>query len=332
MENKSKYLKYGLHAVILIGLVWATVKYVNGAEVWRALQSFQYVFMPIMLVLALVYFLLKAARFAILITPFAPNLPKLAMYKAYIAGQAATLLPGGIAARAALLKQMGIPISEGSVPVAVHSGWDQAIFLVSALVAALWFPAARLPVIIILSVLGVVALLLIVPPARQWLASQAEKLAVRFKYEEQWQRFLDAIPQVFTRQIVLACFLLTVATLIIYIAILYLTLQGFDLSVSYPTLFVAVILPTMLGRIVPIPGGVGVTEASMVGFLTSLAQLDTDTTVGAVAIFRIVTIVFPAALGALVYFFAWGGEEEVDGRSPSSKSSMEASHASSPDL
>jgi uncharacterized membrane protein YbhN (UPF0104 family) len=70
----------------------------------------------------------------------------------------------------------------------------------------------------------------------------------------------------------------------------------------------------------------------MVGFLTSLGQLDTDITVGAVAIFRIVTIVFPAVLGALVYFFFWRGEEEVEGHRQPSESVMEASHASSPDL
>jgi hypothetical protein len=29
MENKGKYLKYGLHAAILIGLIWAAVKGVN---------------------------------------------------------------------------------------------------------------------------------------------------------------------------------------------------------------------------------------------------------------------------------------------------------------
>ena len=332
MENRSKYLKYGLHGVILVGLIWAAVKYVNGAEVWQALRNFQYRFMPVMLALALVYILLKAARFAILIGPFAPNLSRLALYKAYISGQAATLLPGGIAARAGLLKQVGIPLAESSVAVAVHSGWDQAIFLVSALVAALWFPTARLPVLTILAVLGVVAPLLILQPTRQWLAGLAERLATHFKYEKQWQQFLEAIPRVFTGRIVLVCFLLTAAALITYAVVLFLTLRGFDLSVSYPTLFVAVVLPTMLGRIVPIPGGVGVTEASMVGFLTSLGQLDTDITVGAVAIFRMVTIVFPAALGAVVYFFFWRGEEEVEGHRQPAESVMEASHASSPDL
>lgn len=332
MENRSKYLKYGLHAVILVGLIWAAVKYVNGAEVWQGLQNFQYRFMTVLLALAVVYLLLKAARFAILIGPFASNLSRLALYKAYISGQAATLLPGGIAARAGLMKQVGIPLAESSLVVAVHSGWDQAIFLVSALVAALWFPTARLPVLSILAVLSVVALLLIVRPTRQWLAGMAERMATRFKYEKQWQQFLEAIPQVFTGQIVLLCLLLTLATLVLYIVILYLTLRGFDLAVTYPTLFVAVILPTMLGRIVPIPGGVGVTEASMVGFLSSLGGLDTNITVGAVAIFRIVTIVIPAVLGALVYFFFWRGEEEVEEQHQPVDSVMEASHASSPDL
>jgi uncharacterized protein (TIRG00374 family) len=82
---------------------------------------------------------------------------------------------------------------------------------------------------------------------------------------------------------------------------------------TIPTLFLAFIVPTMLGRIVPVPGGVGVTEASMVGFLTSTTQLDTNTTVAAVAIFRIVAIVIPVILGAMVYYFFWKGEDEING-------------------
>lgn len=314
MENKSRYLKYGLHLAIFIGLIWAVVRYVNGQEVLEALQNFNYLYLPVMLALSLAYFLLKAARFVLLMNPFTENLPKWVIYKGYLSGQAATLLPGGIAARAGLMNQVGVPLSQSSVPVAVHSGWDQAVFLLGGLVAALWFPAARTPVFIILGILAVIGVVLLVPAARGWLADLAERLARRFDYEAGWHRFLDAIPQVFTKRIVVGCFVITIVSFALNIIILGMTLRGLDLEVSVPTLFLAFIVPTMLGRLVPVPGGVGVTEASMVGFLTNTAQLNTNTTVAAVAIFRIVTIVVPAVLGAIIYYFFWKGEEEVDGR------------------
>jgi uncharacterized protein (TIRG00374 family) len=88
-------------------------------------------------------------------------------------------------------------------------------------------------------------------------------------------------------------------------------MRGAGITIPYPSLFLAYILPTMLGRLSALPGGVGVTEAGMVGFLASSFQLDPDTTTAAVSIFRIATIVYEALLGAVVYFFAWRGEDEV---------------------
>lgn len=315
MQNKSKYLKYGLHVAILIGLVWAVVKYVNGEEVLTALQNFDYIYLPFMVGLALAYFLIKAARFVLLMSPFTEKLPNRLIYKGYISGQAATLLPGGIAARAGLMNQIGVPMAQSSVPIAFNSVWDQVIFLLGGLVAALWFPAARLPVFIILGVLSVIGFLLLLPQSRNWLANRAEQIAQHFDYETQWHRFLDAIPQIFTKKIMIGCFLMTVLAFAMQIIVLGLTMRGLDLDVPIPTLFLAFIVPTMLGRLVPIPGGIGVTEAGMVGFLTSTAQINTDTTVAAVAIFRIVTIVIPAAVGAFVYFFFWKGEDEVGAQS-----------------
>ena len=311
MNGKTKYLKYALHIAILLGLIWAAVKYIDGGEVLEALRNFDYCYLPFMVALALAFFLLKAWRFAVLLAPFSKNVPALSVYKAYISGQAAAMLPGGLTARVGLLKQTGVPISESSVPVAVHSGWDQAIFLLGALIAAFWVPEARIPVLVVVGILIVIGVLLLVRQSREWLADKAERVAARFGHEEQWQRFLAAVPQVFSRRIVLTCILLSITALAVFAVTLYLTLLGFGLSVTIPVLLLSVILPTMLGRIVPVPGGLGVTEASMVGFLTAMGQLDTNTTVAAVAIFRIVTIVFPALLGALVYFFWWRGEEEV---------------------
>jgi uncharacterized protein (TIRG00374 family) len=332
MDTKGKYLQYALTAVIIIGLIWAVVKYVDGVEVWAALEAFQYRFLPFILALSILFFLLKAWRFVVLMNPFAEDLPKLVVFKAYLSGQAATLVPGGVASRVGLMKQANVPVSESSVPVLVHSGWDQAVFLLCALIAALWLPEARQPVMIILGVLGVIALLLIVSPTRLWLAKLAEGIAQRFNREDQWQHFLDAFPQVFTRRIMMASLLITLATTVILIAILALTLQGFELSVSFPALFLAVILPTMLGRLIPVPAGIGVTEASMVSFLTTLGGLDTNTTVAAVAVFRIVTIVFPALLGTLVYFFWWRGKEELDNTDSQETPSVKARYAGPSDL
>jgi hypothetical protein len=86
--------------------------------------------------------------------------------------------------------------------------------------------------------------------------------------------------------------------------------EGLDLQPGLPTVILGFILPTMLGRLLPVPGGVGVTEASMVGFLASTAQANLNQLAAAVAIFRLTTIFYQAMLGAAVYFIFWGGAKE----------------------
>jgi uncharacterized protein (TIRG00374 family) len=107
---------------------------------------------------------------------------------------------------------------------------------------------------------------------------------------------------------------ITVAAFLVEVIVLDLSLRGFGFHVPYATLFFAYILPQMLGRMSALPAGVGVTEASMVGFLASSAGVDPDTGLAAAAIFRLATVFFQALLGALVYFFAWRGEEEKTSR------------------
>jgi hypothetical protein len=60
----------------------------------------------------------------------------------------------------------------------------------------------------------------------------------------------------------------------------------------------------------------------MVGFLTSTSDLGNAAAFAASAIFRIVTILLPAAIGALIYFFGWRGEEEAEAATPASAPSQ----------
>lgn len=307
---KKKHLTYILHAAILIGVGVAAFKYLNGVEIFKALRDFNYSFAPLMLLLSAGYLALKSWRFVILMRPIT-DIHWNIIFRAFAAGQAATFVPGGIAARAGLMKQVGVPAAKSVVPVALSSALDQAVFIVGSLIAALWFPFARTPALILLIVLTIVGTIAAIPTTRHWVLDRATWAASKFNLEEEFQRFLEAIPEVATVRVIGISLAITIVAMALRVIILDLSMRGMDLSVSYPKLVLAFILPTMLGRIFPVPGGVGVTEASMVGFLNSAAQINVNVATAAVAIFRIVAIAFPALLGALVYFFGWQGEQEV---------------------
>ncbi|HSL27891.1 MAG TPA: lysylphosphatidylglycerol synthase transmembrane domain-containing protein [Anaerolineales bacterium] len=306
---KSNYLKYILHAAVIIGLILAAVKYINGEEVLRALRSYNYAFAPALLALSVLYLAMKAWRFVILMRPVS-DVPGSVMFRGYVAGTAATLMPGGVAARAGLMNQAGISVAKSGMPVALSSILDQVAFIGSALVAAIWIESVRLPVLILLGVLVVLGIIFLFPGPRRWLGNLAAAIAKRFNVADQWKKFLQHGREVINTRTILVAFAITVAGLLVQVIMLDFSLRGFGFNVSYPTLFFAYIVPTMLGRLSALPAGVGVTEASMVGFLSSSAGVDPDTGLAATAIFRIGTVFFQALLGALVYFFAWRGERE----------------------
>lgn len=306
---KNKYLKYILHAAVLIGLIIAAVKYINGEEVLQALRSYNYAFAPALLALSVLYLAMKAWRFVRLMRPVS-DVPGSVMFRGYVAGTAATLMPGGVAARAGLMNQAGISVAKSGMPVALSSILDQVAFIGSALFAAIWFENVRLPVLILLGVLVVLGVIFLFPAPRRWLGNVAVAIARRFNVADQWKNFLQHGREVINTRTILVALAITVAGLLVQVVMLDFSLRGFGFNVPYATLFFAYIVPTMLGRLSALPAGVGVTEASMVGFLSSSAGVDPDTGLAATAIFRIGTVFFQALLGALVYFFAWRGEKE----------------------
>lgn len=306
---KGKYLKYILHVAVLVGLVLAAVKYINGEEVLRALRSYNYAFAPALLALSALYLALKAWRFVLLMRPVS-DAPGNLLFRGYVAGTAATLVPGGVAARAGLMNQAGISVAKSGMPVALSSILDQVGFIGSAFLAAFWFESIRVPMLIVLGIFIVLGVIFLIPAPRRWLGHVAAAIARRFNFADQWKNFLQHGREVINTRTILVALAITVAGLFVQVIILDFSLRGFGFDLPYATLFFAYIVPTMLGRLSALPAGVGVTEASMVGFLSSSAGVDPDTGLAATAIFRIATVFFQALLGALIYFFAWRGENE----------------------
>ncbi|HZH98090.1 MAG TPA: YbhN family protein, partial [Fimbriimonadaceae bacterium] len=86
---------------------------------------------------------------------------------------------------------------------------------------------------------------------------------------------------------------------------LHLCMMGVGKNVPIMTLLLAFALPTMLGRISALPGGVGVTEFGMTGILNAAPDVSLNEAAAAVTIFRLGTVLFTAMAGGLVYFTWW---------------------------
>jgi uncharacterized protein (TIRG00374 family) len=317
------WLKYGLHVAVLAGIAIAAVRYLNGEEVVSALGEFRYAIAPFILGLSALYLALKAWRFHVLLTPFSRT-DRATVMRAYAAGQPATLLPGGIAARIGLLDQAEVEAEDSTVAVTFSSLLDQAVFLAATIVAAVFFAPARMPAAIIGGAVLVVGLLLLVPAVRSGAARAATWAARKVGQEETWRAFTGNVGELLTGRALWIAVALTVGTMLAEVLALDLTIRGLAEPVGYSTLALAYVLPTMLGRLSGLPAGLGVTEAGMVGFLVGFSPLGTGTATAVAVVFRIGTIFFRALLGLVIYLVAWGGDDE-DARSDAGDRSESAS-------
>jgi uncharacterized protein (TIRG00374 family) len=304
-EVKFKgFLKYGLHVMVLGGLIVAAVKYVDGESFMQAVRQFDWRYVPIICALGLASVLIKGWRFGTMVRKVA-EVDRPTLLKAYVAGQSATLVPGGIAARAGLLDQVGVPASKTGAAITLSSMSDQFLFLLLTLVCAAWFEEARRPVLILIGILTVLAVLLGIQAVRVWLFRLVKAILGRFKLDVAFSRFIIATKETATPKILLYGIANTAMAFACLILALHLCLMGVGASVPLMTLLLAFSLPTMLGRISALPGGVGVTEFGMTGILNAAPGVSMGEAAAAVTIFRLATVLFTAIAGGLVYFTLW---------------------------
>lgn len=308
--KKSPLLKYALHIAVFAGVVIAATRYINGDDFWRALQRFDWMYAPLILALALSYLLVKGWRFVAMLRELTDT-SRWLLLRGYIAAQACTLLPGGIAARAGILEQARVPIADSAAAVAVSSLSDQIVLIAVALISALWFDAARKPVLFLLAGLTALSIVLGIEATRTWLLGVVEKILGRFHLLDKWRDFLQSLRQVTTLPVLLAGIANTVLAFALMVEALDIAVRGVGAAVPYSTLLLAFALPAFLGRISAMPGGIGVTEAGMIGILDAAPGVTLDQAAAAVILFRVGTVLFTALVGGLVYFFGWRTAPEV---------------------
>jgi uncharacterized protein (TIRG00374 family) len=308
-KRRPPWLKFVLHAAVLLGLIWAGMKYVDGGEFKRALHEFRWINAPLILALGAGSLFLKGWRFSWLLREVA-QVNRWVVMRGYIAAQAATLLPGGIAARAAILDQAGVPAGKSGAAIAQSSLSDQAVLLICALASGLWFESARRPAQVLLGVLIVISLLLGIEAARSWLIDAGRWVARRLKVENLWEEFLTSLREMMDFRTWLSSLGNAALALALLVLALHFSIEGIGAHVTPATEILACALPSLLGRISAMPGGFGVTEAGMVGVLDAAPGIVRADAAAAVLIFRLGTILFNALIGAIVYFLAWDGESE----------------------
>lgn len=298
MNKKS--LSTALSVLTLAGLALAAYRYLDAKALTEAWNSFSWDVWGLLLILPALYLALKAFRFVELMKPVS-KAEAADVGLGYAASQAASLLPGGVAMRAAMMARIGVPPEESSGPVLANSFSDQLILLGAGLYLCYYYPQLR-PTAIGLTLLLVVTLLALwQPSSRKFLAGTLKNLAQRLGQGERIERFYQQLAKLKDAGLwarVLGYSLLANAVSLI---ILVTVTGALGFRVQPWPLAAAFVVPGLLGRLSPLPAGAGVTEAGMVGFLATQTSMNFNEAAVATLIFRMADVILPALYGFLCY-------------------------------
>lgn len=313
MKGKARWLHHGLSALFLVGIVVAGYKYLSLKLMLEAWRKFSWPTLGVLLVLPALYLLLKAWRFELMLrTVIDGEVSRTTVMKGYAASQSASLLPGGFAARAAVMSQADVPMERAVGPVLANGGMDQFVLLVLGLFLATWYDELRGAAIGLSLVLALGVSLLVHQRSRAWIGKTLLALAGRWGHREKMQTFQEACWSLVDPRLLGSTFLLSLAADAMSYGILCTVVAALGLKLELWPLAAAFVIPTLLGRLSPLPAGAGVTEAGMIAFLANQTAMSTNEAAAATALMRIFDVLLPAFYGGLIYFAAWkGGKESI---------------------
>ena len=309
MKFLRDHWRWALNGAVLLGLVIAGAKYLSGDQFWDAIARFRWIYAAPILGLMLAYLAIRGLRFGVALHHLS-GLDRMTAGICSVAGEGAALMPGGVMTYIAMLKQVGVKVGRSGASIAWISALDQGFFISLSLIAALWVPFARAGAIAVLSVLVVVGILLAVPLTRLWITVAWEWTLYKVHLLVWWRDGLDALEDLLDPRVMGLGLLSTLLAALLMAGALNVAVSSLGADITFVSALLAYTLSTMLGRLTPLPGGVGVTEAALVGVLHKVGGISLEQAAAATAIFRVGTTLFGAVVGSAVYALWWNRRVE----------------------
>ncbi len=302
---KASWLRHAFSVLIVLGLVLAGFKYLDLDLMVEAWRQFSWKALGGLLVLPALYLGLKSWRFYLLMRSAQPDISASTVMKGYAASQSASLLPAGFAARSMILTQAGVPVERSMSPVLANSAIDQLTLLVGGLILGIWYESVREASSILALVLALLVLVVWFRGSRAWLGARLRRIGRKIGQEKKIEEFLEACWSLVNPRLFLSVFLLSVVADLMSYLTLVLVVVALGLKVQLGALAAAFLIPTLLGRMSPLPAGAGVTEAGMIALMANHGGMTIHQAAAATTLMRGIDVVLPALYGAAIYLFGW---------------------------
>ena len=281
--------------------------------VWAALAGVSGGGLAALLGLSLANLALRFLRWQLYLRALGHRLPWAPHLRMYLAGFAFTLTPGnaGEAVRTVFLKRHGVAYTDGLAAQFSERLSDLAALLLLAAIGLGQVPQLR-PALLIAAVGLAVALLVLAQGGRllRWSARTPHRPGRVWRFLHHTAQLVAQARRCHTLPLLGLALLLGVAAWTVEALVLFRILQELGHAIALQAAVFAEAAAILAGSLTIVPGGLGGTEATLVGLLM-LSQIGTPQALAATALFRLATLWFTVGVGLL----ALAASQRADQRS-----------------
>ena len=292
---------------LLIGVICyvSLALFGQGEKFWSALLDFPLAFVPLLLCLALLNYLLRYIRWHIYLKALGIRIAHWRSFQIFFAGLTMTVTPGkvGEALKGHLLKRQGDnPWSKGLPIVFAERLTDLLGVVILVSMGLNVLPAGRGLALIGMAVCFLLILVFVHPNVFRALSQLLGKIP-RMAGRREWLLEMHGnIKRLMTPQLVLVAVIISCIAWFSECLVLYFALSacGFEANWLRATFIYA--SSTLAGAISILPGGLVATEGSMTGMLL-LFDLERNQAASVTFIVRLCTLWLAVFLGVIFLFF-----------------------------
>lgn len=275
--------------------------YANFGNLLSALEQFNWIFLPVMIILVTLAYFVRFIKWNFFLKNVGVDLPLKENLFVFFSGLSMTITPAkaGEIWKGWLIKEINGEKLSKTVPIVIIDRVTDVIGLVILSFLGILFYKSGIYVLIILIILFAVFVVAIKSERISdrlisLLEGRASKYSIDIK--EAHVTFKKSIESKY----LIGMSLLAILAWFLECLSIFFVIQGFGESINLVLSVFLYSFSTLLGALSFIPGGLGVAEASLSGFLV-LFGLSSSIAVGAALIMRFGTLWYGAILGFLVY-------------------------------
>ena len=271
----------------------------QGAKVWDALLAFPVIYLPLLLILAALNYIVRFVRWQMYLEALSVRIGFWKSFQIFMAGLTMTISPGkiGEALKAQFLsREISHPWSKGLPVVFAERLSDLMGVVVLVGLGVNVLPVGRTAALLGTAICIFFVIVIVTPGLFQSVVNLLGKLPKMSKPSERLLEMHENVSRLLTPRLMAASLVLSCAAWFMECLVLYFTVAACkgELGGLQTTFIYA--LSTLAGALSIIPGGLLVTEGSMIGLLM-LSGLEKSLAISSTLIVRLCTLWFAVLLG-----------------------------------